>query len=231
MSNEPKGTRPFRIGILGGLGPDAGVHLQHLIIRATPARTDQEHLQVITFTNPLIPARTESLKRDDGASYIAPTVESLHLLEDANVDVLVIACVTAHARLARIREQIRTPILDIAKLTRREIGRADGTVGILATTGTIDTGLFSLPSAQGKTMACPPIMDVIHAIKAGVRGPSITDPLIRIIRDMQSAGCVKFVLGCTELPLVHDELAREVGEIFIDPLRLAAAELVRMAGR
>ncbi len=60
------GKNNFRIGIVGGMGPMAGVLLQKLIIEATPAEQDQDHLEVICFTNPHVPDRTRSLQEDDG---------------------------------------------------------------------------------------------------------------------------------------------------------------------
>ena len=57
---------PFRIGIVGGMGPMAGVYLQELIIEATPASRDQDHLEVVCFTNPHVPERMRSLAEDGG---------------------------------------------------------------------------------------------------------------------------------------------------------------------
>ncbi|MEQ9659939.1 MAG: hypothetical protein RLO00_17505, partial [Fulvivirga sp.] len=40
------------IGIVGGMGPQAGVTLHEAIVRHTSAITDQEHLSVILMTFP-----------------------------------------------------------------------------------------------------------------------------------------------------------------------------------
>ena len=47
------------IGILGGMGPKATAELFFRIIKATPAKKDQDHLRIIVFNNPKIPDRTE----------------------------------------------------------------------------------------------------------------------------------------------------------------------------
>jgi aspartate racemase len=223
----------FRIGVLGGMGPEAGVLLQSLIIRATPAKRDQDHLEVIAYTNPHVPDRTESLAEDGGDSYLGAVVDSLRLLERAGVDVLVMACNTAHARLPEIQASVETPLLDIVDLAKREIAAASGRVGVLATHGTVKSGLFSLPKHPDKTHSLREdqqgeVMAVIHAIKRGVRDETIITRLGKVITDMRKARCERFVLGCTELSLFHDELAGRLGKIFIDPLRLAAKELVGM---
>src|SRR3989344_2637505 len=88
----------FRIGILGGMGPMAGVALQKLIIEYTPASKDQDHIQVLCFTNPHIPDRTKSLKEDGGAKFLAAVAASTQVLEKAGVHCIVIPCNTSHAR-------------------------------------------------------------------------------------------------------------------------------------
>ena len=50
----------FRIGILGGMGPEAGILLQSLILRETPAEKDQDHIEAVTYTNPHVPDRTRT---------------------------------------------------------------------------------------------------------------------------------------------------------------------------
>ena len=139
-------NKPYRIGILGGMGPEAGILLQTLIIQETPAKKDQDHLEVFVYTNPHVPDRTQSLKEDGGDSYLKAVIDSLKLLEKGNVDILAIACNTAHARLPEIQKSIQTPILNMVELARQEILATQGSVGILATDGTVSSGLFSIPS-------------------------------------------------------------------------------------
>lgn len=44
--------KPFKIGIVGGLGPAATVDLYDKITKATPAKNDQEHIKVAVEQNP-----------------------------------------------------------------------------------------------------------------------------------------------------------------------------------
>ena len=50
-----------KIGILGGMGPEATIYLYQLIIKYTPALKDQDHIPTVIYSNPLIPDRTESI--------------------------------------------------------------------------------------------------------------------------------------------------------------------------
>ena len=44
---EGRGTPPRRVGILGGLGPEATVLLMQKVIAAVPARDDSDHVRLI----------------------------------------------------------------------------------------------------------------------------------------------------------------------------------------
>lgn len=229
-------TKPkhFRIGILGGMGPEAGVLLQQLIIQQTPAEKDQDHIEVITYTNPHIPDRTISLTSDNGESYQHAVIESLQLLEKADVDILAIACNTAHARLPEIEKYITIPILNMVDLAKQEIIATPGQVGILATDGTINSNLFGITGQPEKTIVPnrenqTVVMEVIHDIKKGVKDRSICDRLEKIGRELLQEGGTKLILGCTELSIFYEELYARLGNVIIDPLRLAAQTLIQLA--
>ena len=49
------------IGILGGMGPEATADLYMRIIRATPAKRDQDHPRVIIYSNSKVPDRTAAI--------------------------------------------------------------------------------------------------------------------------------------------------------------------------
>jgi len=217
------------------MGPEAGVLLQQLIIRETPARTDQEHIEVVAYTNPHVPDRTESLKNDGGASYLAAVIESLRLLESVGVDVLVIACNTAHARFAEIQASVSTPMIHIVEMAKREMMAKDDVVGILATDGTIASGLFAIPERSSAIRTPKPevqreVMRVIRDIKAGAPASDITTRLGQIVTALRDSGCARIVLGCTELSIYREPLVERFGDVFIDPMVLAARMVVEMAG-
>jgi len=234
LSSSPE-RKYFRAGVLGGMGPEAGVLLQQLIIRETPAATDQDHIEVVAYTNPHVPDRTESLKNDGGASYLAAVIDSLKLLEGVGVDVLVIACNTAHARFAEIQASVTTPMIHIVELAKAEILAKDDMVGILATDGTIASGLFAVPERSSAIITPPTkvqtrVMQIIRDIKAGLPSGDIVNRLEAIVLSMQAPGCARIVLGCTELSIYRERLVERFGDVFIDPMLLAARRIVDMAG-
>lgn len=226
--------KDIRIGVVGGVGPLAGVELQRLIIEATPAEVDQDHLQVITFTNPSIPDRTRSLAEDNGESYVRATTETAQVLERAGADVIAIPCMTAHARHADIQAGLRVPLLHAVALTQAHLRTrfAGQTVALMATDGSINSGVYTsgdhgirwlLPTADQQRQ----IMGVIYGIKAG-ETKFAAAKLRPLMDQLSSFGAQIFVLGCTELGLLFAELG-DAGFILADPLRILAAELVALS--
>lgn len=230
--------KPLRIGIIGGMGPEAGVEFHHLVIEATPAEHDQDHLEVLCYTRPGIPDRTESLRMDGGTRFSLAVVEVARILVQAGVDLLVMPCITAHTRLTTIARQIPVPFVDIVSITAEEIAlhyRTVTRVGVLATDGTIEEKIFEKALGLHGIKCITPrdehqrlLMRTIYAVKAG-RHDSNTVRTLRALMGAlyeRGAGCI--VLACSELSLLYDELAITRVPV-IDPLRLAAHHIVGRA--
>lgn len=229
--NNPLKKRPFRVGILGGMGPLAGIELHKLIVDATPAAKDQDHMQVVLFTNPYIPDRTQSLRDDDGESFAQVAGESIAELERMNVDVMVMACMTAHSRLQYIQGQTRTPILNAIPLVHTALVThyPKKKVALLATPGSISAGIYTNGSANIDWLIPDAhiqqqVTDAIYKIKAGqvLLG---SRHLQKAMGALQEQGADVFILGCTELGLLFADL-QERDYSVIDPMRLMAQQLV-----
>jgi aspartate racemase len=223
--------RQFRVGILGGMGPLAGLELHKLIINATPAAKDQDHMQVILFTNPSIPDRTQSLRDDDGESFAQVAGKSVAELERMNVDVIVIACMTAHSRLKQIQQQTRVPILSGIPLVHAALTGhyPQRKIALLATPGSINSGVYTHGSSDidwlipGSDVQ-KQVTDAIYKIKAGSLLTG-SQHLLKAMAALKQQGAETFILGCTELGLLFAEL-QERGYSVIDPMRLLAQQLV-----
>lgn len=229
-------SAPYRIGIVGGMGPMAGVFLQKLIIEATPAQKDQDHIQVLCFTNPQIKDRTASLANDGGKGYLTDIVESACLLENAGVNIIVIPCNTAHARLPEIQKSISVPVVDMITVGLESIITKYGgiSVGLLATEGTIRENIYQnnilgkrfkwiTPSLTNQQK----IMEIIYAIKAG-KGEGEIDALLPIAQDLIIQGAQVILLGCTELSMYFDYVVKNIDYPVFDPLRAVAQYLVKL---
>lgn len=231
MDRPPISENPFRVGILGGMGPLAGIELHKLIIDATQAAKDQDHLQVVLFTNPNIPDRTTSLREDDGESFAQAAGKSVAELETMNVDVIVMACMTAHSRLETIQGHTKTPILSAIPLVHAALTAhyPKKKVALLATPGSINSGVYATGAADIDWLVPDDtlqrqITEAIYKVKAGslLAGSHL---LLKATTKLKEQGAEVFILGCTELGLFFAEL-QERNYSVIDPMRLMAQQLI-----
>lgn len=223
-----KNNREKIIGIVGGLGPLAGVLLQKFIIEATPANRDQDHFSVITYTNPQIPDRTTSLfGPQNGNDFAVEIIKTISVLEQAGASVIGIPCNTAHAKYQMIQKACGIQIVNMVNEVTRVLENINS-VGLLATNGTIASDVYQknsigkkwiLPNGIEQTL----IMDTIYSIKAG-RKPRL-ETVINICDNLISRGAETIVLGCTELSVIQDSLIKEKLPI-TDSLRILAKSLI-----
>jgi len=91
-----KRPRPFKIGIVGGVGPAATVDFMDKVIKRTNADRDQDHIKMVVEHNPQIPDRTENLI-SGGTDPTVSLYAACKKLESQSADLIAIPCNTAHA--------------------------------------------------------------------------------------------------------------------------------------
>ncbi|MBO6203988.1 MAG: amino acid racemase [Selenomonas sp.] len=222
------------IGIMGGMGPMATVDLMKKIILATPASKDQEHIPMLVDNNSQIPDRTKAIM-GQGASPAPEMVKTAKRLMMAGADFIIIACNTAHYFLPEILPQISIPVLSIIDVTTNSaLEKGFKSVGLLATTGTVSTGLYQKKlEASGIQCITPPadkqylIDDMIYqGVKANNENYD-THAVEELLAEMQSTGAEAFILGCTEVP-VAVSMYKLQGE-FIDATDELAKAAIKFA--
>lgn len=194
------------VGVLGGMGPAATAEFFRRLVDATPAQADEEHLHVIIDNDPSVPDRTNAILRG-GPSPAEALAATAQRLERAGADLLVMPCNTAHVYIEEIRASVSIPALDMIRETVATIGRSS--VGLLATDGTIETGLFQEAcEARGVRVVVPTsadqrsIMDAIASIKRGENPRRIEEEIEPIVCRLEREGAEAVIAGCTEISLV-----------------------------
>jgi aspartate racemase len=234
LLQDPRSALPYRIGIAGGMGPLAGVYLQQLIVEATPAARDQDHFQVVCFTNPHVPERMRSLAEDGGRRYADSVRATARLLAAAGATHIVIPCNTAHARLPEIQRGVDVPIVNMVELAVRDLLRRHGgrhRVGLLATVGTRNERVYekAVPDAPLEWLVPEDddqrrVSDAILAVKVN-EGRRVAGALLDVARALVRKGADVLMVGCTELSMCLDAL-EPAGVPLVDPLRIVARHLV-----
>ena len=197
-----------RIGIMGGMGPMATVDLMKKIILATEAGCDQEHIPMLVDNAPQIPDRTKAIL-GQGESPAPMMLESARRLSDGGADFIIIACNTAHYFLPEILPKINVPVLSIIETAAEAVQRRGlKSVGLLATSGTVSTGLYQ-KALEARGISCvTPAADKQGRIDAmiydGVKANDTaydTSLVEELLAEMQGEGAEAFILGCTEVPV------------------------------
>jgi len=194
------------VGILGGMGPLATAEFFRRLVVATPADVDQEHLHILIDNDPRLPDRTEALLRG-GPSPVEGLVTMARRLERAGADFIAIPCNTAHAFLEDIRAAVSIPVLDMVEEAVRTIGRSS--VGLLATEGTISTGLYQRACAKRGIRVVVPedggqraVADAIAGIKGGRAPRRVGEMLGPVLLWLRERGAEAVIAACTEISLV-----------------------------
>ena len=131
------------LGVLGGLGPMATAYYLELIIKMTDAATDQEHLQSIVMNFPTVPDRTAYILGRSSNSPLEPMVALGKQLKAMGAAVIATPCITAHYFHSALQEQIGLPMIHgIACVARQLKESGIRRVGLMATDGTVQSGIF-----------------------------------------------------------------------------------------
>ena len=237
------------IGIVGGVGPYAGLDLMRKIFDMTDAHSDQEHLPVLHHSrSALIMDRTLFLtgKTQDNPGEVLGDV-MVELAEDG-ATVIGMPCNTAHspaildvalAKLAACGAKTHfvhmiDAVADYLASSLPEVH----TVGVLATIGTYNTGIYQqtlgkagleviFPDSEGRTRVQQAISDNTFGIKA--ESNPVTAQARQYLVDeagkLAAQGAQAVILGCTEIPLALTEKSLH-GIYLIDATAVLARALI-----
>lgn len=222
-----------KLGILGGMGPLATADFFYKLTKMSPAAKDQDHIEIVIYSACQIPDRSSAIV-NNGASPLPAMLRGVSLLQDAGASVIAIPCNTAHFWHADLVVRASVPILHIAECVcdaLQEKGRHPPKVGLLATTGTVQAGVYQGPmESRGFTHIVPStkeqlewVQPAIALVKAG-QIDSAGSMLERAVDALLNAGAERIIMGCTEIPLALENSARAT--ILLDATAALAAKCI-----
>ena len=223
-----------RIGILGGMGPEATVLLMQKVIAAVPAQDDADHVPLIVDQNPQVPSRLARLL-DGAGEDPAPVLAAMaQRLAAAGAEALAMPCNTAHHYAPAIHDATPLPFLDMIALSARHAaGLGRGPVGILASPAVQRIGLFEPAfEAMGLTLLYPEApeetLPIIRRIKAGGADAEARAALRLVSEGLLARGATVQMIACTEFSLIADSVAPGIrGFDTLDCLVAAIVEFAR----
>jgi aspartate racemase len=252
--NKRKKVRKI-IGIVGGVGPFAGLDLNRKIFENTRCRREQDHLDVYLLScASRIADRTEYLLSPETVANpgeaIYAVIESLYRI---GAEVIGIPCNTSHSPLIfdlilrRINEKkLPVTLLNMIQETHDFVCSAYPemrVVGLLATKGTHRTGVYTgIFAAGGRLEVLEPPADVQETVHAAIYHPDYgiknhPDPIRKEALDaltnaalgLIGKGAEAIIMGCTEIPLAMGSMSFSVP--LVDATEVLARSLIARADR
>jgi len=228
-------SRRFRIGLLGGMGPEATILLQRKLLRAVPATDDAGHIPLLIDMNPQVPSRIAHLIEGTGPDPAPVLAGMARRLETAGARALAMPCNTAHGYAGAIRAAVSIPFLDMVAASAEALRRLAGDgarIGLLASPATRASGLFDAALRDRALVPLWPADDAatlaaIRAIKRDGPTEAARATLRTASKDLAGQGADVQLIGCSEFSLIPDAVAPGVRAL--DTLDVLVAEIVLFA--
>jgi len=222
------------IGILGGMGTQAGLDFCNKLAVLNRGKIDQKYPMFILYNKSKIPKRPENLKKY--YNVLKSLIEGCRLLQKNKCKFIVMPCNTAHYWRNDLQKKIKIPILSMPKevflYTKRNCKRKSK-IGILCTEATLKTKIynryfdkdFELVSPN-KSLQKRSVNKAIKFVKMG-KVKDAEKVIRQAINYLIKIKCKKIILGCTELPIAifaYKSFKKiKESKIFIDPNLLLAS--------
>ena len=244
------------IGILGGMGTQAGLDFCNKLAMLNRGKIDQEYPLFMLYNKSNIPGRPESIgvqtrifsalprKAKNITKYnkvLKSLLEGCRSLEKSGCKFIVIPCNTAHYWYDDLKKKINIPIINMPKevfLHTKKICKRNTKIGLLATEGTLKTQIYEKLFNNEYELIKPhddlqvkSVNKTIKHIKMGnikLAEKSIKPAINYLIKSR----CKKIILGCTELPIAIFAFKSlknvKISKLYLDPnLILASSSMVK----
>jgi aspartate racemase len=235
------------IGLIGGVGPWAGLDVHRKILEESAYEREQECVSVMHLSFPgKYTDRTDYILGKTTVNPAHAFLRELQFLENAGAASAAIVCNTAHAdpildliEAGMIGSTMR--YVNIIRETQAVLKRdAVQRIGLLATLGTYSLDIYRnqcdseviYPDKKNQQR----VHNIVYNAQNGLKThyPKCVDELypelLSVARSLIADGAEALVLGCTELPLLT-ELGKYIDVPVYDPNRILARALIAQAGQ
>ncbi len=203
------------LGIIGGMGSVAAAYTFKRLVELTPAKQDQEYIETVVHNNTKIPDRTEGILYG-GESPFFELKRSVNLLDKANADYIILACMTSHYFIDELQKTSNAKLIDgineTAIFLRKNYPDIQK-VGLIASTGAINSQIFQrkfekygvttlvMDNSNQQKYFTDPIYES-WGVKAGNITGKSKEILFEAVDILHNRGAEAIIGGCSELPLI-----------------------------
>ena len=226
------------IGILGGMGTQAGLDFCNKLAKLSKGKTDQQYPLFVLYNKSNIPGRPENLHKYN--KVLKSLLAGCKFLEKSKCRFIVIPCNTAHYWFDDLQKKTKIPIISMPKEVYDhsiKTCKTNSKIGILATEGTLKTGVYNKffdkkfklinPS---KSIQTKNVNKAIKLVKMG-KIKDAEKAIRPAVNSLVKMKCSKIILGCTELPIAIFAFKSfqkiKKSKMFLDPNLILANSSMR----
>jgi len=196
------------IGILGGMGTQAGLDFCNKLAKLYKGKIDQKYPIFILYNKSNVPKRVENIKEYN--KVLKSLISGCRFLQKNKCKFIVIPCNTAHFWYEDLKKIIKIPIISMPKevfLHTKKNCKINSKIGIMATEGTINTRVYHkffdkdfILIKPNKALQLKSVNKSIKYVKMGKikEAEKVIKPAVNFLIKKK---CKKIILGCTELPI------------------------------
>ena len=221
------------IGILGGMGTQAGLDFCNKLAVLNRGKTDQKYPMFILYNKSNIPKRPENLKKY--YNVLKSLISGCNLLQKNKCKFIVIPCNTAHYWHDDLQKKIKIPIISMPKevyLYTKKTCKKNSKIGILCTEATLKTNVYNKYFNKNFKLVSPTKSLQVNSVNKAIKYVKLgkvkeaEKVIIPAVNYLMKIKCKKIILGCTELPIAifaYKSFKKiKESKIFIDPNLLLA---------
>lgn len=226
-----------KLGVIGGMGPEATAFFYEEVIKHTDASRDQEHLDMVIISQASMPDRTHAILTGDDARLLQVMREDAQALETLGCTCIAIPCNTSHYFYDIIQSFTSVPIIHMPREAVREAARTRGArrIGIMGTDGTVRSGVYAHEcEALGIECMVPSperqadVMSIIYEnVKAG--HPADMGKFSLVVDELERRGCDAIILACTELSVARRR--QGAPDVCLDAMDVLVREAIERSGK
>ena len=223
----------LNIGVLGGMGTYATIHLFKQYAEIFPAEKEWDRPRIVIDNRCTMPSRVRAFLYNENVDQLVDEMaDSMQYLTDAGCNRIILACNTSHLFLPKIYSrvpQLEDKVVNIIDNCVEKIKEDRITkVFLLGSEGTIESKVYQKKLGKFNIECEVPDPDeyvllrkCIEAVKQNVYTDEIKEIFIDLVKKHDVC-----ILGCTELPILYEMYNEDVStSVIYDPLRLVLEKL------
>jgi len=221
------------IGILGGMGTQAGLDFCNKLAKLNAGKLDQQYPMFVLYNKSNTPKRPENLKKY--YNVLKALVEGCKMLEKNKCKFIVMPCNTAHYWQEDIQKKIKIPLISMPKEVfkhTKKTCKKNSKIGILCTEATLKTKVYNKYFDKDFNLISPEKLLQKNSVNKSIKFVKMgkikeAEKVIRpAVKYLIKNKCKKIILGCTELPIAifaYKSFKKiKKSKVFIDPNLLLA---------